>query len=72
MLTSRGALAGGAVERVGAVALAGGDIGANGSATFILTVAPNTSHTYGIQAAFSGGHTAGVLAAEASIVVIDL
>jgi hypothetical protein len=60
----------GGTGRAGAVAI-GADVGASGSLSFIDSVTPGISHTYGIQAA-TAGHTGGVLTGEASIVVIDV
>jgi hypothetical protein len=61
----------GGQERVGAVAV-GADVAASAEVSFIDTVTPGGTHTYAIRGTVVGGHTAGVLIAEAAIVVIDL
>lgn len=62
----------GGTERAAAATVTGGDVVANATLAFIDTVTPSAAHTYSIEAAPSGGHTAGILTGEASIVVIDL
>lgn len=51
----------------------GSDVIASASLTWIDTVTPGSSHTYGVQASgISGGHTAGILATECVLTVQDV
>lgn len=59
-------------KRVGAITT-GTDVAAAGSLSYVDTVTPGSTHTYSIQAAVNtAGHTAGILADEAQVTVIDL
>lgn len=60
-----------AAQRVGAVTT-GADVTANCVCSFVDQVTPGVSHTYSIQAAVSGGHTAEFAMSEATILVIDI
>lgn len=48
------------------------DVIAFGALVWVDTVVPGASHTYSIKAAVTGGHTAGILTHEATIVVQDI
>lgn len=50
----------------------GSDVVAFGALSWIDTVTPGVSHTYGIVASITGGHTGGILTGEACVTLVDV